>query len=611
MHNFAERYFLRVILGIWMLVAVAILFLARDVVATWEMGDPDDQMRLLQVRDWVAGQSWWDITQYRMNAPDGGDMHWSRLVDVPLALVIVAATPFLGQATAEQLAATAVPLMTLAAAMFFYALGARRLVGPLTATVATALILTFTSFVVQMVPMRIDHHGWQLVCFLAALWALFNRQGSLRSAAVLGLSCALWIEISVEGLPFVALILGVSGLGWIVPSMASSRERNNQFPIALLWTWIGTFTLFCITESWGSPNFCDALSPVHIAALGAMATIIMAGTLLQRAGPSIGTTFLRFGICCAAATVGLATLFAMAPQCAGDAFSSLDPLVREYWFNRVPEGLPLWAGPLDVAVQAYAYMVAGVIALAYLSLHNKQLTKSDKLRLLLLYAGAWAIGVFVSRTSVYATSVANLLLAAMVVDIFISSERRRSLLARIGMRVFALLLAMPILSAQALINRVNAVEARADPVSDMLNHKFQKQLMACQKSSAVAALSELPSAAIMAGLDTNPAILLFTRHSVVASGHHRNTAAMSDVMRTFTGKTDQAARIIIARNIRFVVICEGSYELLLYARKAPEGMLARLRAGNVPNWLQRKSDIGPFQIFEVNHAMLPPEILPS
>ena len=109
MHNFAERYFLRVILGIWMLVAVAILFLARDVVATWEMGDPDDQMRLLQVRDWVAGQSWWDITQYRMNAPDGGDMHWSRLVDVPLALVIVAATPFLGQATAEQLAATAVP----------------------------------------------------------------------------------------------------------------------------------------------------------------------------------------------------------------------------------------------------------------------------------------------------------------------------------------------------------------------------------------------------------------------------------------------------------------------------------------------------------------------
>ena len=301
----------------------------------------------------------------------------------------------------------------------------------------------------------------------------------------------------------------------------------------------------------------------------------------------------------------------MAPQCAGDAFSSLDPLVREYWFNRVPEGLPLWAGPLDVAVQAYAYMVAGVIALAYLSLHNKQLTKSDKLRLLLLYAGAWAIGVFVSRTSVYATSVANLLLAAMVVDIFISSERRRSLLARIGMRVFALLLAMPILSAQALINRVNAVEARADPVSDMLNHKFQKQLMACQKSSAVAALSELPSAAIMAGLDTNPAILLFTRHSVVASGHHRNTAAMSDVMRTFTGKTDQAARIIIARNIRFVVICDGSYELLLYARKAPEGMLARLRAGNVPNWLQRKSDIGPFQIFEVNHAMLPPEILPS
>ncbi|OYZ90194.1 MAG: hypothetical protein B7Y00_00105 [Sphingomonadales bacterium 17-56-6] len=115
----------------------------------------------------------------------------------------------------------------------------------------------------------------------------------------------------------------------------------------------------------------------------------------------------------------------------------------------------------------------------------------------------------------------------------------------------------------------------------------------------------------MAGLDTNPAILQGTKHHVVASGHHRNQAAMADVIRTFTGTADQAARIISARNIRFVVICDGSYELALYAHQAPEGMLSQLRAGKLPYWLQRKSDIGPFQIFEVNRAMLPKQMRPS
>ena len=46
----------------------------------------DDAMRLVQVRDFLAGQSWFDLTQYRLSPP--GTMHWSRLVDAPLAILI-------------------------------------------------------------------------------------------------------------------------------------------------------------------------------------------------------------------------------------------------------------------------------------------------------------------------------------------------------------------------------------------------------------------------------------------------------------------------------------------------------------------------------------------
>ena len=47
--------------------------------------DPDDALRLVEVRDWMAGQSWFDVSQHRINPPFGGEMHWWRLLDVPIA----------------------------------------------------------------------------------------------------------------------------------------------------------------------------------------------------------------------------------------------------------------------------------------------------------------------------------------------------------------------------------------------------------------------------------------------------------------------------------------------------------------------------------------------
>ena len=41
-----------------------------------------------QVRDWMAGQSWFDVVQHRLNPPLGVDMHWSRLVDAPIAAIM-------------------------------------------------------------------------------------------------------------------------------------------------------------------------------------------------------------------------------------------------------------------------------------------------------------------------------------------------------------------------------------------------------------------------------------------------------------------------------------------------------------------------------------------
>src|SRR5437763_434317 len=46
-------------------------------------GDTDDAMRLVEIRDFLAGQGWFDLHQYRLDPPAGLPMHWSRLVDLP------------------------------------------------------------------------------------------------------------------------------------------------------------------------------------------------------------------------------------------------------------------------------------------------------------------------------------------------------------------------------------------------------------------------------------------------------------------------------------------------------------------------------------------------
>jgi hypothetical protein len=43
--------------------------------------DTDDAMRLVQMRDFIAGQGWYDLHQGRINPPAGYNSHWSRLID--------------------------------------------------------------------------------------------------------------------------------------------------------------------------------------------------------------------------------------------------------------------------------------------------------------------------------------------------------------------------------------------------------------------------------------------------------------------------------------------------------------------------------------------------
>ncbi|MEQ1539026.1 MAG: hypothetical protein ABL928_08880 [Sphingorhabdus sp.] len=607
MKNFAERHYGRLIFAIWLITSLLFLFAARDNIAGWKMGDPDDQLRLVQVRDWLAGQGWSDVTQYRMNLPDGGPMHWSRLVDIPIAAAILALRPILGQYYAEMAAAAIVPLLIYGLFLAFYAAAVRRIWGALPALVAAASVFLIPQAVVQLVPMRIDHHGWQLVLFAVGLWALFDPRQSKISAAILGTAMALWLEISIEGLPFAVIFIGILALRWLIPSWrtaevaAGDTDGGEPLLVAAVTFAASLATLFAITENWANAaEYCDGLSPFHVASATAVAGVLAIGAMLLHGHILKPVLSIKLAICASAALAGAATLLSMAPQCAGDAFATLDPLVRSYWFNRGVEGLPLWKLPFAETAPPLAGLIAGVLACIWMWLTKSLQPQSMVFTLLLLFIGPTLVGSFVNRTIVYALLVGAMLLAAMAVSFFTKAEDANGLSARMGWRLAGILLLMPAMLGQ---------NASALPIRDTLpltkkqrdaQADFLKQARQCQSTAASVMLKQLPTANIMAPLDTSPSILMFTQHRVVATGHHRNEAAMADVIRTFTGSADDAAAVLTKRRIDFVLTCDGSFEIDLYVKRMPSGFAAQLRQGTLPVWLKQQPDIGPFHLYKID-----------
>ncbi len=61
------------VVAVWGLWCVLTLALAAG--QGFAIDGPDNHMRLFEVRDLLAGQNWFDVTQYRIDPPHGASMH--------------------------------------------------------------------------------------------------------------------------------------------------------------------------------------------------------------------------------------------------------------------------------------------------------------------------------------------------------------------------------------------------------------------------------------------------------------------------------------------------------------------------------------------------------
>ncbi|QIK78522.1 hypothetical protein G7077_06025 [Sphingomonas piscis] len=313
--------------------------------------DPDDTMRLLQVRDLLAGQSWFDVTQYRLNPPLGAPMHWSRVVDLPIAGTILLLRPFLGQAGADLAVQLIIPFMTLAVVMLILAAITRPLLSPTGRLMAVAVAPLTVSALSQMQPMRIDHHGWQMA--MGMLMVLAALQFRPRASGILaGAAAAVWLNISVEAIPMTVALGAWWGVSWLINP--ASHDRLRTYAVALCAVSLLLFVLTRAPSAWAVP-VCDAVSSAHLAASGVVA--LWCAIAVR---PGLAPLWKRLAVLAGGGGCALAVMWLLDAQCLRDPFANLDPLVRRYWYVGVKEGLPIWQQAPLVALAILAQPIVGI-----------------------------------------------------------------------------------------------------------------------------------------------------------------------------------------------------------------------------------------------------------
>ncbi len=565
---FPAEFIARVAIA-WGLVSALLVAVHWAAISAGRLPDPDDALRLVQVRDLLAGQGWFDLTQYRIDAPGGGvAMHWSRIVDLPLALVILALAPILGQPGAEAAALVIVPLVTLGIVMMLAARIAWRLMGDEEATLTSLVLAISVPVLFQLSPMRIDHHGWQIVCALVAVNGLMARS-PVTGGRVIGVALATWLAISIEGLPFAAACFGMLAWRWL-------RHRNERVWLvnAIQSFALSGLALFAATRGLGNlETFCDAIGPVHIAAFVVGAAVL---TLLARCEPvPQGVVLAGFALTGAAA---LAIVLFAAPQCASGGFAGLDPVVAREWHANVLEGRPIWEQSLADALQYAVTPLIGLAAAFRIARRSHDWLARFWFDYALLLLAALLVALFVARAGAVACVLAAPPLAWQVNRWLRHIRKMDAPIPRIAATALLACALLPAIPAMLLASAVPAKAAN------------DAGIFATDQRCAIAdhadRLRALPQGEIFAPLDLAPGLLLETGHSVVASGHHRGDAAMRLLLETATGSPDAARRILIARGTTLVVACPAMSEMRGYARRAPDGFAAALASDSPPAWLE-------------------------
>lgn len=562
-----------VTLIIWLALVAVLLYNFRTSIGQLDLRDTDDALRLVQIRDWMNGQSWFDVTQHRVNPPHGGIMHWSRLIDVPIAALILLFRLFFAPPVAEQIAIVLYPMLLLGVLLAMITRFVARMADRETAIWGLILAATSTFVFIQLVPLRIDHHGPQLLIAFAVLFQIIAPP-SVRTGLVSGALFALYLSISFEGLPYLAMVGALFALDWL-------RGRDDGARIgafAAAFTLIGPAILMAtrgLDALW--PLWCDAWSAPYWQATAVATAVLVGGlwTTRQR-----GTVWTRLLILAFAGAAGTAAFVLRGNVCLAGPFAELDPLVRDTWYANVIEGQPIWRQARTFPMHLVMPSLLGIAATTFAW---RRAGDAERRRhwgiMLFMLVGAAVVAVMVGRAISLAHIYAIPGLASAAVAILRLARKQERAAKRVGLTLLTLFTS-PTFSALTTDMVVDAVMSKGANVRG-----GHGGLSKCLKRRAYVPLAAMSPTLVFGQVDVSSHLLLYSRHSVIATPHHRNHKAMAVVYRAFMSHERKAETTVRGTGATHLLFCANSGESGQMARRAPAGLAAALRKERVPDWL--------------------------
>src|SRR3954447_3018121 len=532
------------------------------------LGNTDDNMRMMQVRALLHGQGWYDLRQYRMNPPFGADIHWSRLVDLPIAGLILALRPFVGGAAAERWAVAIAPLLPYLLLLFSLALTARRLIDPRAYPLAFIAVFFAGSTNGMFMPERIDHHGWQLALLAVGMSGIADPK-RVRGGLTLGVSTALSLAIGLEMLIYIAIMGAAMALFWVAD--ADERDRLRTYAVSLGGAAALSFLLFASYANRAA--VCDAFSPVWLS------DVLLGGALLYGLSLlGVADWRKRLALALVAGVVLAGFHASMWPNCL-QRLEGVSPEVYSLWLSHVKEARPIYMHGWRIASMIVALPITGLVGWAIMvSVHRRD---PERLRRILGAAvpgiAATVLLLWQTRTGPAAQMLATIGAAAFVWYLVPLTWRSKSTLVLV-LGTFAIAIVGSGFAIQL-------VELIPEPKQTPQEKAIGKANSLCNSLWGYHPVALQPKGIVFTFVDLGPRLIAVTHHDAVTGPYHRNGQQIADVMNAFRGSADQAHRLIAKYHSNYLLTCPKSSTTTIFISEAPKGFYGQLERGQVPKWL--------------------------
>ncbi|MCK0095713.1 hypothetical protein MWU60_09035 [Yoonia sp. F2084L] len=513
----------------------------------------DDIMRLLTVRDWLAGQGWYDVRQYQMLPPEGLPLHWSRYIDVGIAAFIVPLSYVMPMATAEQVAAAIWPTLILLLTILAIGFGTRRVFETLPSCFAVLCVAFWPLTAdLHMAAGNLDHHNVQLLMMIIVAFALIWPSRPIAAGVAGGVAAAFSLAIGLEGLPF---IVG-AGLAFFMRALFVATPMSRQLLVVFCITLGIASALLMMGQTapslWAQP-VCDQLGTPTLALIAVAGTACIVPMAAHRFLPS---TAWQLGATIGLTVIGVGLAWPLLSGCLDGPYGDLPLEVQNIISERIVEAKPGLVYLQAHTESAFIFGLPVVVALLmgsglWLSAlrSGRPMAHRDQAVGLLLILGlvGFAMMFVQMRTVIMAAPVVPIIGGVVVAKFVKGYLQRRDLAQGLAAIAIAVMISSPAVVTSPFISLMTKDQTHVGTTAAN-----------CRDYASLKALNDVPPAVVLTTVSFGPALIWATHHKGLSGPYHRSAAAFSNGIVPFMLESAEMAEYVRNTGATHLLLCRGN-----------------------------------------------------